>query len=75
MAAKKSKSANNRHRYACINVDHETYRIIHGLSRAYRRSLLDQVRAMANAEKKKLSEYQLLPGLEDEPKRKRKQRP
>lgn len=75
MAARKSKSANNRHRYACINVDHGTYRVIRVLAQAHRRSLLEQVKAMANAERRKLSEYQLLPGLEDEPKGKRKQRP
>ena len=70
MAAKR-KTTNNRHRYKCVNVDHDTYRIIHGLARAYRRSLLEQVKAMADAEKKKLVEYQLLPEL-DEPKERRK---
>jgi hypothetical protein len=68
----KRKNANNRHRYKCVNVDHDTYQIIHGLARAHRRSLLEQVKAMADAERKKLSDYQLLPGLEDEPKGKRK---
>lgn len=55
MAAKR-KNTNNRHRYKCINVDHDTYRIIHGLARAHRRSLLEQVKAMADAERKKLAE-------------------
>lgn len=64
MAAKR-KTANNRHRYKCVNVDHDTYRIIHGLARAYRRSLLEQVKAMADAERKKLSESSMFPELDE----------
>ncbi|MDX9991571.1 MAG: hypothetical protein RBS68_05920 [Anaerolineales bacterium] len=60
----RSKSANNRNRYACINVDHDTYQVIRALARAYRRSLLEQVKVMAANERKKASEYQPLPGLE-----------
>jgi hypothetical protein len=43
--------ATNRARYKCINVDHETYRAIRGLARAHRRSLLEQARVMAGAER------------------------
>jgi hypothetical protein len=45
--------ANNRARYKCINVDHETYRVI--------RSLIEQVRVMANAERKTVKARQLFP--------------
>jgi hypothetical protein len=64
MAAKR-KNVNNRHRYKCINVDHDTYQIIYRLARSHRRSLLEQVKAMADAERKKLAESSMFPELDE----------
>jgi hypothetical protein len=50
---------NNRHKYACLNVDYETFQKIRALAHTNRRSLLNQVRAMADAEHKKLSQAKL----------------
>jgi hypothetical protein len=53
--------ASNRARYKCINVDHETYRVIRSLARAHRRSLIEQVRVMADVERKTVKARQLFP--------------
>jgi hypothetical protein len=53
--------ASNRSRYKCINVDHETYRVIRSLARAHRRSLIEQVRVMADVERKTVKARQLFP--------------
>lgn len=50
--------ASNRARYKCINVDHETYRVIRSLSIVHRRSLLEQVRVMAENERSNLKPRQ-----------------
>jgi len=56
--------ASNRARYKCINVDYETYRVIRSLSRVHRRSLLEQVRVMAENERSNLKTRQLFPAQE-----------
>ena len=68
MAARRKKYENNRDRYKCINVDHETYRIIYGMAKIHRRSLVEQLRVMAVAEKKKQAAQSLLPEIEEEKK-------
>jgi hypothetical protein len=68
MAARRKKYENNRNRYKCINVDHETYRIIYGMAKIHRRSLVEQLRVMASAEKKKQAELSMFSETEEEKK-------
>lgn len=68
MAAWKKKQENNRDRYKCINVDFDTYCIIYGMAKIHRRSLVEQLRIMASAEKKKQAELSMFSEIEEEKK-------